>query len=158
MPATSRSGPPWALYAYQTGATGDRLSTNFDGLALKSLDDDAVDTGGDTGSTGQFDIYHGLIGVAMPDGSGAIDVVANFQGLNRTMLLGYGYQTAALPLGLTLGIVRSGGNLILTYPVGVLQQSSDLGQGDSWEDVAGAVSPYTVPPGAPPADYFRVRE
>lgn len=149
----------WALYAFQSGSTGDRLSGALLGNPLKSYDDSELTTGLVTGATGQFNVHHGLLGVVMPNASGEIVALADFQGLTRTMLLGYGYQTSTLPpdLNLALTIESVGGIITLTWPQGTLQESSDLGNTDAWADVVGATSPY-IYPGPPLKAFFRVTE
>jgi hypothetical protein len=53
----------------------------------------------------------------------------------------------------TINIAVSGGNLVITY-TGTLQSSLTMGTG-SWQNVAGASSPYTIPLPTSGALYFR---
>jgi len=64
------------------------------------------------------------------------------------------YQAAGQQANVTLTITNSGGNIILTWPVGTLQQSSRVNGG--YSDMTGVTSPYTNTPSAA-QQFFRVR-
>jgi hypothetical protein len=47
-----------------------------------------------------------------------------------------------------------GGSVQITWPLGTLMQSTNVR--GPWTAVPGATSPYTVPPGSPPSNFYRV--
>ena len=59
---------------------------------------------------------------------------------------------------LTLTITRSGSDLVLSYPEGTLQQSTNLGPAALWVPVPGATAPNTVVGPTNGSMFYRVQQ